>query len=207
VVHSRRELLLACHRRRLAREDLEDCYSQATLELLTRAGRGEGFADAAHIANALEQKFLSRVHDRRRALNGRSPIQAVLASSLPLLGGACGGVDVADARADVERLVCLREDLRSVVRLSRELSEDQRLVLASQLSGEEGCAEFCRRHGWSTEKYRKASQRGRARLLRLLASEATRAQADRPAQTDRSAYARAHPGRHVCPACARPSDQ
>jgi hypothetical protein len=198
VARSRRELLFACHRRRLGYEDLEDCYSQATLELLTRAGRGEGFADVTHIANALEQKFLSRIHDRRRALNGRSPIQAALAGSLPIIGGTCGGVDVADARADVERLVCLREDLFSVVRLSRELSDDQRLVLASQLSGEEGCAEFCRRHGWSTEKYRKVSQRGRARLLRLLADEATRAQAvtraqaDRPAQADRSAQAYRH---------------
>ncbi len=198
MARSRRELLLACHRRRLGHEDLEDCYSQATLELLTRARRGEGFTDAAHIANALEQKFLSRIHDRRRALNGRSPIQAALAGSLALAVGAGGGVDVADARADVELLVCLREDLRSVVRLSRELSDDQRLVLASQLSGEEGCAEFCRRHGWSTEKYRKVSQRGRARLLRLLTGAATRApavaraQADRLAQADRSAQAYGH---------------
>lgn len=172
VARSRRELLLACHHRRLGREDLEDCYSQATLELLTRARRGEGFGDATHVANALEQKFLSRIHDRRRALNGRSPIQAALASSLALTVGAGGGVDVADARADVERLVFLREDLRSVVQLSRELSKDQQFVLASRLSGEEGCAEFCRKHGWSTEKYRKVSQRGRARLLRLLAGEA-----------------------------------
>ena len=167
MARSRRELLLASHRRRLGREDLEDCYSQATLELLTRARRGEGFSDAAHIANALEQKFLSRIHDRRRALNGRSPIQAALAGSLPLAGGAsCGGVDVADARADVERLAFLRHDLRSIVRLSHELSGDQRLVLASQLSGE-GCAEFCRKHGWSKDKYRKVAQRARARLLRL----------------------------------------
>jgi hypothetical protein len=177
VAHARRELLLSCHRRRLGREDLEDCYSQATLELLTRARGGEGFADAVHVANALEQKFLSRIHDRRRALNGRSPIQAALASSLHITGGACGGVDVVDANADVERLAFLRHDLRSIARLSHALSGDQRLVLASQLAGE-GCAEFCGKHGWSRDKYRKVAQRGRARLLRRLADESAQFQAD-----------------------------
>jgi hypothetical protein len=178
VARSHRELLLACHRRRLGLEDLEDCYSQATLELLTRARHGEGFVDAAHIANALEQKFLSRIHDRRRALTGRSPIQAALASSLPLLSGACSGVDVADARADVERLTFLRHDLHSIARLSHELSSDQRLVLASELAGEQGCAEFCREHGWSKDKYRKVAQRARARLSRLHIGESTQVQGD-----------------------------
>jgi hypothetical protein len=177
VARSRRELLLASHRHRLGHEDLEDCYSQATLELLTRARR-EGFAGVTHIANALEQKFLSRIHDRRRALSGRSPIQAALASSLSLSGGACAGVDVADARAEVERLTFLRHDLRNIARLSHELSSDQRLVLASELSGEPGCAEFCRKHGWSTEKYRKVAQRARARLLRLHAGESAQAHPD-----------------------------
>jgi hypothetical protein len=178
VARSRRELLLASHRRRLGREDLEDCYSQATLELLTRAGRGEAFAGRSHIANALEQKFLSRIHDRRRALSGRSPIQAALAGSLALVAGACGGVDVADARADVERLTFLRHDLRRIARLSHELSSDQRLVLASELSSEASCAEFCRKHGWSTDKYRKVSQRARTRLLRLLAGDSAQLQGD-----------------------------
>jgi hypothetical protein len=177
VARSRCELLLASHRRRLGREDLEDCYSQATLELLTRARHGEAFSDAAHIANALEQKFLSRIHDRRRALSGRSPIQAAMAGSLPIVGGARGGVDVADARADVERLAFLRHDLRRIVRFSHELSDDQRLVLASQLTGE-GCAEFCRKHGWSKEKYRKVAQRGRAQLLRRVTDESAQAQGD-----------------------------
>ena len=177
VARSRCELLLASHCHRLKREDLEDCYSQATLELLTRARRGEAFSDAAHIANALEQKFLSRIYDRRRALSGRSPIQAALAGSLPIMGSTCSGVDVADARADVEHLAFLRHDLRSIVRFSHELSGDQRLVLASQLMGE-ACAEFCSKHRWSKEKYRKVAQRGRARLQRRVADESTQAQGD-----------------------------
>ncbi|HEY5193006.1 MAG TPA: hypothetical protein VIJ39_03915 [Solirubrobacteraceae bacterium] len=178
VARSRRDLLLAAHRHRLGREDLEDCYSQATLELLTRARREGGFTSRAHIGNALEQRFLSRIHDRRRALSGRSPIQAALASSLPVTAGMCGGVEIADARADIERLVLARHDLRCIARLSRELSSDQRLVLASQLSGETDRAEFCRTHDWTTEKYRKVAQRARLRLMRLLAGESPAIQGD-----------------------------
>jgi DNA-directed RNA polymerase specialized sigma24 family protein len=170
VACSRRERLLAVHSYRLCREDLEDCYSQATLELLTRAKLGEPFASHTHIANALEQRLLSRIHDRRRALSGRSPIEAAIATALPLVGCE-GGVDIADARANVERLVLSRHDLRRVSRISRRLSPDQRLVLASQLSCGAGCGEFCRTHGWSAEKYRKVAQRARARLTQLLAGE------------------------------------
>jgi hypothetical protein len=44
VASARRELLLAVHRFRLRREDLEDCYSQATLELLVASRSGKRFA-------------------------------------------------------------------------------------------------------------------------------------------------------------------
>jgi hypothetical protein len=172
VAASRRDLLLASHRHRLSREDLEESFSQATLELLTRARRGVAFESHAHIANALELRFLSRIHDRRRALSGRSPMEAAIATALPL--GACEseGVEVPDARADVERLALLREDLRRISQISRELSDDQRLVLTSQLAGAADCGEFCRAHGWSAEKYRKVAQRARARLLRSLVGQA-----------------------------------
>jgi DNA-directed RNA polymerase specialized sigma24 family protein len=171
VARSRRELLLAAHRRRLTREDLEDCYSQATLELLTRAERGEAFSGHAHIANALEQRLLSRVHDRRRALSGRSPIEAALADALPIVDCEGGRIQIADDRADVERLAMLRHDLRRIGELSAELSHDQRLVLASQLAGDTERDEFCHVHGWSQEKYRKVAQRARRRLAQLLAGE------------------------------------
>ncbi|HEX4837474.1 MAG TPA: hypothetical protein VFV03_02980 [Solirubrobacteraceae bacterium] len=153
------------------REDLEDCYSQATLELLTRATRREAFSSYAHIANALEQRLSSRIHDRRRALSGRSPIEAAIATALPLDVRAGGGVEIPDVRADVERLALLRYDLRRISEISSELSRDQRLVLASQLSCDSDRSEFCRAHGWSTEKYRKVAQRGRARLTGLLAGD------------------------------------
>ena len=41
-------------------------------------------------------------------------------------------------------------------------------MIASQTFGRDTPAEFCERHGWGLEKYRKVAQRGRARLERLL---------------------------------------
>ncbi|MGA7704291.1 MAG: hypothetical protein WB998_05285 [Solirubrobacteraceae bacterium] len=180
VVRARRALLLAAHRHRLSREDLEDCYSQATVELLKRAGRDRGFSSRAHIANALEQRFVSRIHDRRRALAGRSPMEAAVASALPLGTWEEGEVEVADARADIERLTLLRYDLRLICRFVGLLSPDQRLLLKSQLAGGLG-EDFCREHGWSEAKYRKVGQRARARLAALLAkqNEIDRAQSER----------------------------
>jgi DNA-directed RNA polymerase specialized sigma24 family protein len=159
--------MLRVHRHRLRREDLEDCYSQATLELLTHVRAGGSYAGRQHIANALELRFLSRARDRRRALAGRSPIQAALEQA-DTLGGAGGpGIEIVDRAAAVDAQVIVRDELRRVGRLTRLLSNDQRLVLASQLGGET-CAELCRRSGWSREKYRKVAQRARARLIALM---------------------------------------
>lgn len=171
VACAERERLLRIYRRRLSREDLEDCLSQATLELLLRARRGGGFASDAHIANALDQRVGSRVCDRLRARAGRSPLEAALRAAEQ--GGVrpaeSAGEDepierVADARADVHELVCARERLRRVSARAGMLTADQRLVLASQIDGGVGCAAFCARHSWSAEKYRKVAQRARARL-------------------------------------------
>ena len=177
VAQARRELLLRSHRHRLRKEDLEDCYGQATLELLAqaRSGAGGGGVQAAprarmtreHMANVLEQRFVSRIHDRLRVLRGRSPARALLDHALPL-GGGDGGIEVADVRAEIERIVMLRSDLRSLGQVIHALTPDQRLVLVSLASSGIECAEFCERHGWSKEKYRKVSQRARARLRDLL---------------------------------------
>jgi len=168
VARAKREVLLRAHRHRLRREDLEDCFSQATLELVAHARQGGRFANRAHAANALELRFVSRVHDRRRALSGRSPMQAALEAAVSLGDGQ--EATVVDARAEVERQVMLRHELQRMRLLARELSPDQRLVLAHQLLGG-GCGEFCRRFGWSAEKYRKVGQRARARLRSLMARE------------------------------------
>ena len=165
VARSRRTLLLRIHSHRLRREDLEDCYSQAILELIASMRAGGRFTNRAHLANALELRFLSRVRDRRRALSGRSPMQAALeqADALDIVGE---GRELVDRAAGVDAQVILRDELRRLARVARLLSADQRLVLSSQVGGE-SCAELCRRHGWSREKYRKVAQRARARLRDL----------------------------------------
>ena len=77
VMEARRPVLLRVYAHRLPRADLEDCLQQAALELIPRArGRDGAFADDAHVANALAQRFLSRVADRHRALGGRSPARS-----------------------------------------------------------------------------------------------------------------------------------
>ena len=169
VAQARRELLLRSYRHRLRKEDLEDCFGQATLELLAQARAGEGGARMthAHLANLIEQRFVSRIYDRLRALRGRSPAQAALDRALPL-GDDIHGIEVADVRAEIDKQVMLRLDLRSLGQVIGELTPDQRLVLVSLASSGMECAEFCERHGWSKDKYRKVSQRARARLRALL---------------------------------------
>jgi DNA-directed RNA polymerase specialized sigma24 family protein len=172
VALAKRDLLLRVYSHQLRREDLEDCYSQATLELLAHVRKGRGLAGRRHLENLLEQRFQSRVRDRRRALSGRSPMQAAWEASISLGSDGEEGVEIIDLRAEVERLVMLRHELRHIARLVGELTRDQRLVLASQLL-DMGRADTCRELGWSPEKYRKVAQRARKRLKRLMAGEET----------------------------------
>jgi hypothetical protein len=166
VARAKREVLLRVHRHTLRREDLEDCYSVATLELLVHAREGNRYANRRHIANALELRFVSRVRDRRREPAGRSPMHAALETAVAL--GGDDNIAIVDSRAEVERQVMVRYELRRVRLHAQALSPDQRLVLAHQL--QDGCcADFCRRFGWSSEKYRKVAQRARARLRSLRA--------------------------------------
>jgi len=163
VAQASRARLLCAHRRWLRHEDLEDCYSQATLELLAQARRGTlRCSGRPHLRHILEQRFVSRVVDRRRALMGRSPRQATLDGALSLGGAGGRESEVVDARAQ------LRFDVRSLALAAGGLTPDQRLVLACQLMGMDR-REFCERFGFSHEKYRKVAQRGRARLRILLA--------------------------------------
>jgi hypothetical protein len=194
VARERREALLAVHGHRLARAELEDCYSQATLEMLARACRpresakdadrvsGGPFLSSEHIANALAQRLRSRIKDRQRALAGRSPIEAAMAWAVPLPpceDGASICRLLVDRRADVARTALLREELARIVRFSRELTRDQRLLLSSQIGAEQTPAAFCAQHGWSLEKYRKVGQRARARLSDLLTVPAADQRSDR----------------------------
>jgi DNA-directed RNA polymerase specialized sigma24 family protein len=171
VASARRELLLRVHRHRLRKEDLEDCYSQATLELIARARAGAQLSSRLHLANVIEQRFVSRIQDRRRALSGRSPMQAALETAVPIGGLDEASTDVVDLRADPEQLAILRERLKQVKSAAQSLSPDQRLVLAAQVSLQMPSAEFCRRVGWSGEKYRKVVQRARTRLQTQMPDE------------------------------------
>jgi hypothetical protein len=109
VSAAKRDVLLRVHRHRLGFEDLEDCFSQATLGLISRA---RAFVGEAHIANALEQRFLSRISDRRRALSGRTPIQAATHDALRQPVDQDGGdqeppvATLADPTADVAGAPC-----------------------------------------------------------------------------------------------------
>jgi RNA polymerase sigma factor (sigma-70 family) len=172
VARAKRELLLRVHRHRLRREDLEDCYSQATIELLTYARNGATFSSRVHLANVIEQRFVSRVHDRRRALSGRSPMQAAHETAVSLGSLAEAQIEIADMRADPEQLAILRQELRRIQAAARTLSPDQQMALACQIGLQMDRSEFCRRFGWSEEKYRKVAQRARARLRHLMAEEA-----------------------------------
>ena len=168
VARSKRELLLGANRFRLRAEDLEDCFSQATLELVAYVRAGGTFRDALAVGRALEVRFTSRIRDRRRALGGRSPMVAALETAMRVGQPGEDGIAIVDPRVDVERLVVLRDELRRVQRLARALTADQQLVLREQLRGGERCRDFCQKAGWSAEKYRKVAQRARARLRALM---------------------------------------
>ncbi len=211
VADSRRDRLLRIHRRRLRWEDLEDCYSQATLELVARAKR-DPFVSSEHIQNALEQKFSSRIDDRRRAIRGRSPIETAIATALPVDTPEAGAGELEDPAAEVVRQVVARIEVSRLREVADELTDDQRLVLACQISLGMDCAEFCRRFGWSGEKFRKVAQRGRRRLRALVAEyqvgdRCVRLEPDliafaaRAATDDQTRRAVAHLAN--CTACAR----
>jgi DNA-directed RNA polymerase specialized sigma24 family protein len=171
VASARRELLLRVHRHRLRKEDLEDCYSQATLELVAGARRGVTYSSRSHLANVVEQRFVSRIRDRRRALSGRSPMQAAIETAVPLGAVEESRPEIVDPRADPERLAILREQLREVQAAARLLSLDQQIFMAAEIGMQMPGGELRRRAGWSGEKYRKVGQRARARLRRAIADE------------------------------------
>ena len=124
----------------------------------------------AHIEHALKQKFKSRIEDRRRALAGRSAIESAIARAVPVDAPCDDAAEIEDRNATVEGRVIARTEVRRLREVMADLSRDQQLVLASQVLVDMEPAEFCRRHGWSVEKYRKVAQRARGKL-RVLVEE------------------------------------
>jgi len=152
----KRAALLSAYRGKLRPDELEECLSQAVLELLVRAGRGDGFASPLHVERSLEQKLRSRITDRLRARAGRSPLLAAIERS----GGDAELAGVADPRVGVEETVALRELLVRITEAARKLTAAQRLALATQLGAGGGSG--------AGEKERKARQRAREKLRALV---------------------------------------
>ncbi len=170
VATAKREVLLRVHRHRLRPEDLEDAYSQATLELVALSRRGRAFVSRSHLANTLEQRFLARVQDRRRAISGRSPIAAAMEGAVPFLAED-EPLEIADTTTEPERLALARDELKRLLGHMHALTPDQRDVVLTQLIFAMRCEQFCSARGWTPEKYRKVAQRARARLRGLTAEE------------------------------------
>ena len=166
---AQRSRLLRRHRHRLAVDDLDDCLSQAALELVSRARR-VGPEPGWHPGLALEQRFLARVSDRRRALGGRSPRERLVRRALiaddALIGDA---VAPAEVGASVEEQIVHRDELRRLLEVVGDLSEDQRLVATFRLFGDGDANAWRVRHGWSVAKYEKTASRARAALTALRA--------------------------------------
>ena len=154
-----RSTLIRVHHTVAPREELEDLYSQAVLELLTRTERDSALTSAQHIRNSLRQKFASRILDHQRATAGRSPATRARATAQPL----DETVDRVAGHRDALHELIARETLLELAAAIRELTHDQQLVLASQLNGETP-RDCCARTGWTTDKYRKLAQRARKRL-------------------------------------------
>jgi hypothetical protein len=165
VARKRAGLILA-YRTKLREEEVEECISQAVVELLARARRGAGFASPLHASRALEQKVRSRVIDRLRAFSGRSPLLAELARSRSRDQTDRVGERLADPRLGVEELVCLRQLLGLIPEAARELTVSQRTALALEVAGVPAVA-----WGWSPGKRRKLCARGRIKLRASAALE------------------------------------
>jgi hypothetical protein len=167
VVRSKRKALLWAYRYMLRREDLEECFGQACMELIRYVRAGGTFSHTGHAAAALELRFVSRVQDRCRAMAGRSLTQAAAESALAFGNLGESHTDHADVRCAVQELAMMRIELRLVPLLARELTADQRLVLACQVGLQMERREFCELFGWSFAKYRRVARRARARMRDL----------------------------------------
>jgi Mg-chelatase subunit ChlI len=80
IATARRDRLIRVYRGRLRFEDLEDCYSQATLELLARSQRSP-FVSADHIRNAHAWWYVDEVLSWARRY--RSTYEPLAPTSLP----------------------------------------------------------------------------------------------------------------------------
>src|SRR3954452_16648597 len=128
VLMAKRDVLLRVYRDRLPHEDLEDCLGQAALELVTRA-RTDGLQGERHIANALEQKFVSRIVDRQRALGRRPAMITTDAGDGDALGDGEDppSFELVAPNGEPSRTAATRDELERLREVAAELTDDQRL--------------------------------------------------------------------------------
>ena len=160
VAAERRAALLVSYEGRLEREELEDCLSQATFELIRSARAGRCFEDSGHVANALELRFRSRIVDRHRARGARP-------APVALDGDGEEGRALEDPAPRFERGVEARFELARLRELIAELSVDEQRVLALQAAGVPR-GEICARLGWKLERYRSTARRATHKLSCLV---------------------------------------
>src|SRR3954470_10680864 len=165
---AQRARLLRRHAHRLDREDLEECLAQAALELVPRA-RGEADGTAWRPALAVEQRVLSRASDPRRALAGRSPREHIFRAAIARHDANLDeALEIADPGGSVDEQVVQRDELRRLLELVADLTEDQRLVAIHRLGGGDPGALRLRQR-WSVAKYEKVASRATAQLRMLRA--------------------------------------
>lgn len=162
VAAGKRAVLLGSYEGRLEREELEDCLSQATFELIRGVRAGRCFEDAEHVANALELRFRSRIVDQYRARSARPAVVALDREGEE-------GFVLEDPAPRFERGVEARVELARLRELVGELSADEQRVLALQAAGVSR-GEICARLGWKLERYRSTARRATLKLSCLLAA-------------------------------------
>ena len=162
VIAAKRDTLLRVYRHRLSDEDLQDCFSQATLELVARARAGRPFASDLHAARALEQKFASRITDEYRSSHGRS---AARTAQREARGLDTVSDEIASYTEDTATIAERRDEAKGLLAALARLSERDRTLLLGRLRGLPP-ALIAAQHGLTIETYRKATQRATARLAR-----------------------------------------
>lgn len=162
VAAGKRAVLLGSYEGRLEREELEDCLSQATFELIRGVRAGRCFEGAEHVANALELRFRSRIVDQYRARSARPAVVALDREGEE-------GLVLEDPAPRFERGVEARFELARLRELVGELSADEQRVLALQAAGVPR-GEICARLGWKLERYRSTARRATQKLSCLVAA-------------------------------------
>lgn len=120
-------------------------------------------ADERIIAGGLQHKFASRIIDRHRANAGRTAAASAHhhATDIDIL------TEAPHSTYDVSDNAAARDELRRLLPLLSQLSDDQRRVIIYEATDAGSPSAFAAQNNWTMEKYRKTSQRSRARLRTL----------------------------------------